>query len=122
MLKVNYKVSYGTIKYCQTSDNKVIRIDIHESNALCAFMYHYKKDGQKWSQLISFYADEVHIKNIEKSMKGDPLFFASDRGLIMKIELNLHYRESKILLRHFTKAGYKVICYDKAPTLPHPAR
>lgn len=24
--------------------------------------------------------------------------------------------------KHFTKAGYMVNCYDKAPTLPHPAR
>lgn len=114
-LRVDYKIKYGEIKHRQRSDNRTFTIDIHLANALCAFIYHYKKDGEKWSQLISFFADEQHIKNLEKSWNGNPLQFLTDVGTITSIKLNLYYRESNVLLKHFVKAGYKVTCYYKEP-------
>lgn len=110
MLHVNYKITYGEIKVRQKSDNRLVTIKIHWANALCAFIYHYKaEDGTKMVQLISFFADEQHIKNCEKSY-GDPLDIFM--GEIVSVKLNLFYKESNILLKHIVK-HHEVKCYYK---------
>ena len=109
MLRVNYKITYGAIKVRQ-SDNRLVTIKIHWANALCAFVYHYKaEDGTKMVQLISFFADEQHIKNCEKSY-GDPLDIFM--GEIVSVKLNLFYKESRTLLKHIVK-HHEVKCYYK---------
>ena len=110
MLRVNYKTTYGEIKVRQKSDNRLVTVKIHWANALCAFIYHYKaEDGKKMAQLISFFADEQHIKNCEKSY-GDPLDIFM--GEIVSVKLNLFYKESNILLKHIVK-HHEVKCYYK---------
>ena len=110
MLRVNYKITYGEIKVRQKSDNRLVTVKIHWANALCAFIYHYKaEDGTKMVQLISFFADEQHIKNCEKSY-GDPLDIFM--GEIVSVKLNLFYKESNILLKHIVKY-HEVKCYYK---------
>lgn len=112
MLHVNYKITYGEIKVRQKSDNRLVTIKIHLANALCAFIYHYKNEnGEKMAQLISFFADEQHIKNCEKSY-GDPLDIFM--GEIVSVKLNLYYKESNILLKHIVK-HHNVTCYYKEP-------
>lgn len=113
MLRVDYKVTYGVIKYKQ-NDGKVFSIKIHWANALCAFIYHYKReDGTKMAQLVGFFADEQHIKNCENSW-GDCLSFLS--GKVMSIKLNMYYhKECNVLLKHFVKCGHEVKCYYKEP-------
>lgn len=110
MLHVNYKITYGEIKVRQKSDNRLVTVKIHWANALCAFIHHYKdEDGTKMAQLISFFADEQHIKNCEKSY-GDPLdIFMGD---IVSVKLNLYYKESIILLKYIVK-HHEVKCYYK---------
>ena len=118
MLRVNYKIEFGKIHYRQNSDSKNFTIKIHWANALCAFIYHgVHSDGKKYAQLVSFYADEQHIKNCMKQdcWKNDSLGFVSDCGKILGISLNLYYKESNILLKYFTRSGYKVKCYYKEP-------
>lgn len=112
MLHVNYKVKYGEIRYKHRDDRQIVKIDIHSANALCAFVYHYtKKDGTKMAQLVSFFADEPHIKRCEKKFESHDCldFFYGD---ITSVKLNLYYKESKILLKHFVK-HHKVTCYYK---------
>lgn len=110
MLRVNYKITYGEIKVRQKSDNRLVTVKIHWANALCAFIYHYKaEDGRKMVQLISFFADEQHIKNCEKSY-GDPLGIFM--GEIVSVRLNLFYKESRTLLKHIVK-HHEVKCYYK---------
>lgn len=109
MLRVNYKITYGEIKVRQY-DNRLVTVKIQWANALCAFVHHYKNnDGEKMVQLISFFADEQHIKNCEKSY-GDPLDIFM--GEIVSVKLNLYYKESNILLKHIVK-HHKVTCYYK---------
>lgn len=118
MLRVDYDVEYGEILYRQTSDKKLIVLKIHWANALCAFIFHYKEDdGTRMAQLVSFFADEQHLRNYEKSCNGDCLAFVSDVGRIASIKLNLYYKQSQVLLKHFVKAGHKVTCYYKKPKL-----
>lgn len=113
MLHVNYKITYGEIKVRQKSDNRLVTVKIHFANALCAFIYHYKaEDGTKMAQFISFFADEQHIKNCEKSY-GDPLDIFM--GEIVSVRLNLFYKESTTLLKHIVKY-HKVTCYYKEPS------
>lgn len=114
MLRVDYKIKFGEIKYRQASDGKVFKIDIHWANALCAFCNHYKEeDGTKMTQLVGFFADEQHIKNCEKKLSShDCLDFLM--GKVEGIKLNLYYKESNILLKHFVK-HHKVTCYYKEP-------
>lgn len=111
MIHVDYKITYGEIKVRQ-NDNKLVTIKIHWANALCAFIYHYKEeDGTKMAQLISFFADEQHIKNCEKNFAShDPidLFY----GKIVSVKLNLFYKESRTLLKYIVK-HHKVTCYYK---------
>lgn len=115
MLRVNYKITYGEIKVRQKSDNRLLTTKIHEANALCAFIYHYKNEnGEKMAQLISFFADEQHIRNCEKNFPShDCLDFFY--GKVVGVKLNLYYKESNILLKHFVKSGHKVQCYYKEP-------
>ncbi len=112
MLQVDYKITFGEIKVRQKSDNRLVTVKIHWANALCAFIYHYKNEnGEKMAQLISFFADEQHIKNCEKSY-GDPLDIFM--GEIVSVKLNLYYKESMTLLKHIVK-HHKVTCYYKEP-------
>ena len=112
MLQVDYKITFGEIKVRQKSDNRLVTVKIHWANALCAFICHYKNEnGEKMSQLISFFADEQHIKNCEKSY-GDPLDIFM--GEIVSVKLNLFYEESNILLKHIVKHR-EVKCYYKEP-------
>lgn len=115
MLRVNYKITYGEIKVRQASDNRLYTNKIHPANALCAFVYHYKaEDGTKMAQLISFFADEQHIRNCEKNFSShDPIDFFN--GEIVSVKLNLFYKESNILLKHIVK-HHKVTCYYKEPS------
>lgn len=110
MLRVDYKITYGEIKVRQNSDNRLETIKIHQANALCAFIYHYKEDdGTKMAKLVSFFADEQHIKNCEKSY-GDPIdFFNAD---VVGVKLNLYYKESRTLLKYIVK-HHNVECYYK---------
>ena len=115
MLRVNYKITYGEIKVRQKSDNRLATVKIHSANALCAFIYHYKaEDGTEMAQLISFFADEKHIKNCEKNFPShDCLDFFM--GKIVSVKLNLYYKESNILLKHIVK-HHKVTCYYEEPS------
>lgn len=92
-------------------------IQIRQSNALCV-MIHVRKatkeelatnpDGKFIHTLYNFYADEQHIKNIMKNNNGCPFF-----DKVLKIELNMYFKEAKTLLKYFTRAGYKVTCFYK---------
>lgn len=112
MLRVDYKITYGEIKVRQKSDNRLVTIKIHEANALCAFIYHYKADdGTKMAQLVSFFADEEHIKNCEKNFAcHDPIDLFV--GEIVSVKLNLYYKESRTLLKYIIK-HHEVKCYYK---------
>lgn len=112
-LQVNFKITYGEIKYRQASDNKLYTTKIHSANALCALIYHYKKDGEKWAQLVSFFYDEQHIKNCEKNFSSHDCLDLFN-GKITSIKLNLYYKESNILLKHFVK-HHEVTCYYQEP-------
>ncbi len=114
MLRVDYTKTFGEIKCRQTSNNKLYTIKIHWANALCALIYHYtNEEGEKMAQLVTFFADEQHIKNCEKNFPSHDcldLFF----GKITSVSLNLYYKESTILLKHFCK-HHAVKCYYKEP-------
>ena len=63
------------------------------------------------AQLISFFADEQHIKNCEKDFAShDPIDFFN--GEIVSVKLNLFYKESRTLLKHIVK-HHEVKCYYK---------
>ena len=114
MLRVDYKITYGEIKVRQKTDNRLVTVKIHLANALCAFIHHYKNEnGEKMVQLISFFADEQHIKNCEKSY-GDPLDIFM--GEIVSVKLNLFYKESRTLLKYIVK-HHEVKCYYKKERL-----
>lgn len=116
MLHVNYKILYGEIKYRHADDGKLYTVKIHWANALCALIHHYKaEDGTKMAQLVSFFANEEHIKNCEKNFSShDPIDLFN--GKIVSVKLNLFYKESRTLLKHIVK-HHKVTCYYKEPKI-----
>ena len=118
-MALNYTgVTYGKVTIKQ-GDQK-FTIDIREANCLCAFIHirkstpeelaKYGPDAKYIHSLYSFYNDEQHIKNIIKNNNGKPLW-----DEVISIKLNLYYKPCYTLLKYFTKAGYKVICYYETP-------
>ena len=94
-------------------------IDIREANCLCAFIYVRKAtkeelaenpEGKYYHQLYSFLVDARHGKNI---INAEGKLFGSEK--VVKITLNMFYKESYTLLKLFMKSGYKVNCYYEEP-------
>lgn len=58
-----------------------------------------------YDELIMFYVNEQHLKNMVKD-NVDLLPYGTNY-----IGLNLYYNEAKTLLKYFTRAGFVVECY-----------
>ena len=109
--KVYIKQRHGEIKQRYT-------IQIREGNCLAVFIHVRKAtaeelaenpQGKYYHTLWNFLADEQHAKNIlkhEKTLLGDE---------VLRIELNMYYKECYTLLKYFMKSGYKVTCTYKEP-------
>ena len=96
------------------------KIQIRRGNCLAVFMHIYKdsepKDTERpWvHELVSFFADEQHIKNILKEYKKDA-FKGVFWGDLKNIRLNMYYKECNTLLKYFVRDGLKVQCFYKEP-------
>lgn len=115
----------GTVTICQQRKceykPRKYKIQIRRGNCLAVFIYVYKDDnpkdpGKPWvHQLINFLDNEQHIENLinryGKAVFADML--SADR--IDKIELNLFYKESNVLLKYMVQDGLKVTCYNREP-------
>lgn len=94
--------------------NQRYTIELRQSNALACFIHSVKitegiDKGKYQHTLYQFYADEQHLKNLAKH---DNMFLGDK---VLKIRLNLAFKECKTLLKYYTQAGYKVECYYKMP-------
>ena len=109
----------GVVRISQKHSDKTYKynIQIRQGNCLCVMVYIRKAtpeelkedpEGKYFHSLYSFYGDEQHIKNIMKNHKGKCLF-----DDVVKIKLNMFYKEAWTLLKYFTKSGYKCECYYK---------
>ena len=109
----------GVIRIFQEYDGKTHRYDIQirQGNCLCVMVYVRKSTpeelkqnpkGKWYHSLYSFYGDVQHIKNIMKDNDGKCLF-----DDVVKIKLNMFYKEAWTLLKYFTKSGYKCECFYK---------
>lgn len=112
MLRWYYKQRIGDI-YARCGDGKVRRCNIFGGNCLCVVTQWYKdeKTGKTMERLLSFFADEQHIKNIIK--KENALSPVRD---ITSIRLNTYYKEAMILAKYLCK-WHKVTLYYKEPKL-----
>ena len=111
MVRWYYNQRIGEV-YTKQKDGKVYKVNIFGGNCLCVFTYQYtdEKTGKRMEQFLNFYADEQHIKNIIKEYNHlEPV------DGITSIRLNTYYKEAMVLLKYFTKCGYKVKCYYKEP-------
>lgn len=109
-----------TIKQKLGNDEYKYNLQIRQGNCLAVIIYvrkateeELKKNpkGKWYHQLVSFFADEQHMKNIMKDWGTllDPM------DEVVSCELNLYYKECWTLLKYFTKSGYNVKCYYKDP-------
>lgn len=110
-LTVKQKVGGNEYKY---------NLQIRQGNCLAVILYVRKStkeelqrnpEGKWYHQLIAFFVDEQHMKNIMKD-EGVILFPVNE---VVSCELNLYYKECWKLLKYFTKSGYNVKCYYKEP-------
>ena len=60
--------------------------------------------------LMSFWADEQHLKNMIKSSASIMPGYK-----VVRAELNMHYKENYTLLKYMMLSGFKVVCYNKVP-------
>lgn len=97
-----------TIKRC----DKRYKIQIRRGNCLAAFIYVYKmkypSDPERpWRhELYTFFNDDDHVKKMMKEFKND--LFGDD---VIKVELNLYYKESAKLAKYMAMCGYKTEVY-----------
>lgn len=95
------------------------KIQIRQGNCLAVFLYVYKQENPEdtkhpWvHQLVNFLADEQHLNNIIKYDKNNVFASILSADWIDKVELNLFYKESNILLKYMVRDGLKVKCYYK---------
>lgn len=113
----------GTITIAQQRENedkpRKYKIQIRQGNCLAVFINVYKEENPEdpkkcWvHQLINFLGDEQHLKNITNKWKENifPRMLSAD--WIVKVELNLFYKESNTLLKYMVHDGLKVKCYYK---------
>lgn len=105
----NHKVGYINAK---SRDGKSYKLNIFGGNCLCVITYIYKQveTGRRMEQLVNFYVDESHIKNIIKEYKTlNPV------ENIKSVYLNTYYKQSFILAKHLSKSGHKVVLYYEEP-------
>lgn len=112
MLNVDYQISYGEVKVRNHDETKVLTVKIHPANALCAFIYHYRReDGVRMAQLWNFLADLDHAKRVIKN-SGDHTLLGTD---VVSVKLNVYYKEAQQLVKPMAMSGYKVSVYYKEP-------
>lgn len=95
------------------------KLQIREGNCLAVFMNIYKEKEPKdpklpWvHQLVAFFADERHLKNIVQSYDKEAFACFFNAVKIKNVKLNLFFKESKTLLKYMIRDGLKVECYYK---------
>lgn len=112
MLQWYYNQEIGSINVKSSDGTKSYKLGIFGGNCLCVIVYKYKDEesGKMMAQLINFYIDESHIKNIVKEYKRlDPA------ENIVSVKLNTYYKQSFILAKYLAKSGHKVTLYYKEP-------
>ena len=96
------------------------KIQIRASNCLACFLHISKVDNPTnpklcWRHdLVMFYADEQHLKNILKDYRKDA-FNGMFSGELHNIKLNIYYKEMLTLARYMARDGLNVTCYYKEP-------
>lgn len=111
MLQVDYTRKLGKVVITQEQDGQPIdfNTNIYWCNGLAAFIYEYDEDGEHVYQLMNFFADKQHIKNLIKSKTE--LFW----GKVKSVSLNMWYKDNEYVLEYFLKMGYNVECYYQEP-------
>lgn len=104
-LNIYRKMGLVTLRH-STEPRKKCLIYIYECNALAAFVYEYTENRQRWQQLYSFFGDEQHMNGCIKN--GVNIFDGKD---VLKIELNMAFKDNKKVLDYFLHFGYHVDCY-----------
>lgn len=100
------------------------KIQIRLGNCLTIFLHIYKEEHPKnperpWvHQLISFFADEAHLKRCMKDFKKGHCFNGLFSGELHNIRLNLYYKDMQTLMKYMIRDGLKVTAYYKEPKQP----
>ena len=132
MLRVNYKIVFGTLtvesprfkttedgqQYVRDENGNFIRegvkrfkVNICSANALCAFITKFVEDGVKYNHLWSFFADKGHAQRCIKNGWLED----SGGGKVVSARLNVAYQESRTLLPILCRGGIKVTAFYKEP-------
>lgn len=96
-------------------------IQIRASNCLMCAIEVHKVDNPAnpkmcWRHtLVSFFADEQHLKNCRKDYNEGCFFTGLFSGELRNIKLNIYYKEMLTLAKYMAKDGLKVTCYYKEP-------
>lgn len=110
MLEVNYKKELGRIIIEQ--DGRRFNLGIYEANCQYGAVVWTGKDekGELRRILMTFWADEQHMKNI---VKNEGSLMCGEK--VLRAELNMYHKENYTLLKYMMASGYKVKCYLREP-------
>lgn len=110
MLEVNYKNELGRISIEQNGHK--FDLGIYQANCKFGAVVWRGKDekGKDVATLMTFWADEQHMKNI---IKNEGSLMCGEK--VLRAELNMYYKENYTLLKYMMTSGYKVLCYLREP-------
>lgn len=102
-----YSEVIGTVVV--TFEGEDYTLEIRKGNCLGVVIHPYEEDGRKYATLITFFADETHLKNL---IKDDVNMFSHP---VKQIRLNTFYKEAMKIAKHLCKKFevtlyYKEIC------------
>lgn len=92
------KIIYGTLKGKNLPVVYIIAAERH----FCSFTYKYQREDIT----INYFLNE--IPEMIQELKLEPILYN-------RISLNLYYKPSNILLKHFIMEGFKVEVYYQKP-------
>lgn len=108
-------VMYFKQSHPATGDFK-FKVNIYKANCLGALIYDYKDEETKKAmyKFMGFWNDFEHLKNCLGLKKGyDNIYIEKGFQSVLKVKLNVFYKDCIKIAECFAKAGIKVELYYK---------
>ena len=106
----SWKHKMGVITCYNKRTNSKYKVNIYGANCLGALIQEFKENGKDMYDFWGFWNDEKHLKNCLGLTRGyDNLY----QDIIVKIKLNVFYKDCVKIATYFAKANIIVELYYK---------
>ena len=102
----NWKNKMGTITFVNGVGKKY-KETLYQANCLGVLVYEYTKDNKHMYEFGGFWDDLAHLKRCLGLVKGEENIYSN----VVKIRLNVFYKDCLKIAELFAKANIKTILY-----------